>query len=368
MNAAGTICFVARQDFVTKPGGDTVQWQMYDRAAQAAGWRTVAWFDDKPRPPADVYHAFNIDRPLELYPKLRQAREAGRPFVLSTIHHPNPWLEKFRTLHPPGGRMGALFYRSPVGRSVAAGESVKELARLIRQGRFGHLADLVPGWSSRVRWLLREASAVTLLAGAERPWLERDFGVAIEPARAVVLPNWVEGISAVAGPVDVEAARDAILVVARIEARKNVLQTARWLESAGLKTLFLGRPNPNEPDYAREFEQVVGGARHVRWVPGVPRETLAGFYGVGRTLLNASYVEVSPLVDIEALAQGCPVITTRYALHHELLPAGTPQVDPYHEASVIAAVRQPTARRAPKLVTDPGACREILLRCYAAIR
>jgi len=364
MSVAGTVCFVARLDFVTKPGGDTVQWQMYDRAARDAGWSTVCWFGDEPMPDADVYHAFNIDRPLELYPKLRRVREADRPFVLSTIHHPNAWLEKFRAAHPPGGHLGAVFYRSPVGRSVAAGESIKELARLLRQGRIGRVPDLVPGWSARVRWLLREAAAVTLLAGAEGPWIERDFGAALDPRRTVILPNWVEGISAPAGVPDVEAARDAILVVARIEARKNVLQAARWLERAGVRALFLGRPNPNEPGYARAFEQAVGMARHVRWIPGVPRETLAGYYAAGRALLNPSFVEVSPLVDIEALAHGCPVITTRYALHHELLPAGIPQVDPYDEATVLAAVPNPPARMPPRLVTDPAACRRTLLETY----
>jgi hypothetical protein len=32
-------------------------------------------------------------------------------------------------------------------------------------------------------------------------------------------------------------------------------------------------------------------------------------------------------VDVEALALGCPIATTRYAAHHELLPADTPVCD-----------------------------------------
>lgn len=365
-----TVCFVARLDFESKPGGDTVQWHMYRRAAEEAGWTTLAWFDDRPRPDAALYHAFNIDRPLELYPKLRAATRAGRPYVLSTIHHPNAWLEKFRTAQPPSGRLGRLLYRSPLGRSVAATESVKEVARLWQQRRLGRIADLLPGWSARVRWLLRHAARITLLSSTEAVHLRQDFGYAARPGQAVVVPNWVEGIAAPGtAPTDAltEQAREAVLVVGRIEARKNSLNLARLLERSGTKALFIGRPNPNESGYAGEFAALVARCRHVRWIPGVPRETLAAFYRVGRFLLNGSYVEVSPLVDIEALLCGCPVATTRYALHHELLPPGTPVVDPYDETTLAQVLAEPPARTAPRVVIEPAVAKEALLQAYAAL-
>lgn len=365
-----SVCFVARLDFTTKPGGDTVQWQMYDRVAREAGWRTVTWFGDEPRPEADVYHAFNIDRPLELYPKLRAVRRAGRPYLLSTIHHPNGWLEKFRTRHPPGGRLGRWLYRSPLGRSIPATEAVKEVARLLQQRRLACLADLFPGWSSRVCWLLKNAAGITLLSPAEAGFIESDFGYSGPGGQSVVLPNWVEGIAGTEGEVPVaqlEQARDAILVVGRIEARKNTVGVARLLEQAGEKALFVGRPNPNEPEYEADFKAATGSAQFVRWIPGVPRSTLAAFYREGRMLLNASYVEVSPLVDIEALACGCPVITTRHALHHALLPAGTPVVDPYDGDNVLAAVKSVVARDVAREVIDPARCKATLLGLYASV-
>ena len=83
-----TVCFVARGDFESRPGGDTMQWRMYERVVREAGLRPITWFDNSSIPPADVYHAFNVDRPLELYPKLAEVKCRGRPFILSTIHHP----------------------------------------------------------------------------------------------------------------------------------------------------------------------------------------------------------------------------------------------------------------------------------------
>ena len=41
------------------------------------------------------------------------------------------------------------------------------------------------------------------------------------------------------------------------------------------------------------------------------------------------------MVDVEALALGCPVSTTMYAMHHQLLPPDTPLCDPYDDRSIL---------------------------------
>ncbi len=130
-----TICFVASSHIESSPGGDTVQWRMYDRAAREAGLKTRTWFDNSPVPQADVVHAFNVDRPLGIYPKLVQAKRLGIPVILSTIHHPHEWLARARRFEPPAGVLGRLLCRSPVGRSVPFTEAARELAMLVRGRR-----------------------------------------------------------------------------------------------------------------------------------------------------------------------------------------------------------------------------------------
>jgi len=127
-----TVCFVARGDFESMPGGDTMQWRMYERVVREAGLSPTTWFDDSSIPPADVYHAFNVDHPLELYPKLAEVKRRGRPFILSTIHHPHEWLTKYYST----GARGSLLYRSALGRSIPAPET-RSNSNLVVRRRLG---------------------------------------------------------------------------------------------------------------------------------------------------------------------------------------------------------------------------------------
>ena len=124
-----TVCFVARSDFESRPGGDTVQWRMYERVAREAGLRATTWFDDLSIPPADVYHAFNVDRPLELYPKLAEVKRRGRPFILSTIHHPHEWMTKYYMSQPSGALSGACYAVRRWGAQCPLGRRSGKLSR-----------------------------------------------------------------------------------------------------------------------------------------------------------------------------------------------------------------------------------------------
>ena len=352
---------------MSKPGGDTVQWHMYDKVATDAGFQTVTWFESGPTPVADLYHGFNIDRPLELYPRLRKVRAMGKPYVLSTIHHPHAWVERFRRAHPPGGLCGKLLYRSPLGYSTPAVESLKEWVRLIRTWRTKEAVDLHPTWSKRVMWLLRNAATLTLLAPVEADYLATDFGFKDPRTDVMTLPNWVMGTGAPQGSPPIEFADLAtppVIVVGRVEARKNVLGLCRLAEAAERTLVVVGRPNPNEAGYAAELSSTLATSRFVRWIPGVARERMGSIYGHASHLLNGSFVEVSPLVDVEALSHGCPVVTTRYALHHALLPRGTPVCDPYEDDDVIRHLKWRPVRIPAVQAVDPDECTSRLTSLY----
>lgn len=365
-----TICFIARRDFLDLPGGDTTQWRIYEQTAKEAGFSAVTWFRDEPMPAADVYHAFNIDQPLEIYPRLRRVKRRNKPFVLTTIHHPNAWMNRFRRENPYAGRAAKAVYRSALGNSRACVESLKEISLLYRQAKPAHFRDLWPSWNSRVNWILRHADSVQLVSRRAADYVKEDFGYSCDSDRTIILANWIDKKCAEHIPMP-DAIRSMseppILVAGRIEARKNALRIARLAEQVSRPLVFVGRPNPNEREYEVEFRNSISGSRFVRWVPGVPPEQMAGFYAHSSFLLNASYVEVSPLVDIEALLYGCPVATTRYALHHEHLPADTPVCDAYKDQDIIRLLDWRPCRLPPYCAVEPAESKKQLLSVYARL-
>jgi glycosyltransferase involved in cell wall biosynthesis len=236
-----------------------------------------------------------------------------------------------------------------------------------QEGRLARLADLMPSWIKRVRWLLEKADRVALLSRQEGASVEEDFAYKMRPEQALVVPNWVEGLG------EATAERPAIfndlpeapvLVVGRIEPLKNSLRVCRLAERARRHVVFIGRPLHESSAFCAVFESEMRRSRYCRWIRGVPRSTLATFYRHGSFLLNASYVEVSPLVDIEALALGCPIATTKYALHHEWLPPDTPICDPYDDASILERLAWRPHRLSPRHVVDREACAAELVRAW----
>lgn len=367
-----TVCFVARGDFESIPGGDTVQWRMYERVVREAGLRPTTWFDNSPIPPADVYHALNIDAsgPLELYPKLAEVKRRGRPFILSTIHHSNEWLTKYYRSQLSDRVFRRLLYGSPLGRSMPARETLREIVTVARDRNFARVLHLVPSWGRRVRWLLRNADRIMLLTGAEATYVQKDFDYEIPRHQQVVVPNWSEGLGdASAGKPDGFAGlpEPPVLVVGRIEPRKASLRISRLAERARRHVVFVGRPRDGYEAFARAFQTAVQQSQYSRWIPGVPRSTLSAFYRHSSFLLNSSFVEVSPLVDAEALALGCPVSTTKYAVHHELLPPDTPLCDPYDELSILDRFQWRPARFPPRQLVDREMCARVLVDTYLAL-
>ena len=365
-----TVCFVARGDFESRPGGDTMQWRMYERVVREAGLRPTTWFDNSPIPPADVYHALNVDRPLELYPKLAEVKRRGRPFILSTIHHPNEWLTKYYTSQLPRGVLGSLLFRLALGRSRPALETIREIVTVARDRRIDRFLHLVPSWRRRVRWLLRNADRIMLLTGSEATYVQRDFDYEIPLHQQVIVPNWSEGLGdASAGKPDafVDVPEPPVLVVGRIEPRKGSLRISRLAERARRHVVFVGLPLNGDGAYARAFHVAVQRSQYSKWIAGVPRSMLAAFYRHSSFLLNVGFVEVSPLIDVEALALGCPVSTTKYAMHHELLPPDTPLCDPYDDLSILERFQWRPARFPPRQLVDRAMCARRLVDTYLAL-
>jgi glycosyltransferase involved in cell wall biosynthesis len=102
---------------------------------------------------------------------------------------------------------------------------------------------------------------------------------------------------------------------------------------AGGENRFLSEQELKEPE-------ALGIAEWVRWPGWVEQEDLAGFYALAEALLLPSLFESCGLPVLEAMAAGCPVVTTDRYGTKELAEGAAILVNPDSVESIAAGIRQ----------------------------
>ncbi len=151
-------------------------------------------------------------------------------------------------------------------------------------------------------------------------------------AKIAVVPNAVEEIFVPEGR---RAEGDYALAVGTLEPRKNLARIAAAVEG---ELRVVG---------ARGWGGVEPPA-NVVWLGEVDDDELARLYRGARCLVYASLYEGFGIPVAEALACGCPVVTSAASAMSELAGADATYVDPYDVASIRAGVEAafaPTPRR-----------------------
>jgi len=150
--------------------------------------------------------------------------------------------------------------------------------------------------------------------------------------RIAVVPNAIEDLFTPGGP---RAEGDYVLAVGTLEPRKNLERIARAVEGE-LRVVGARGWGGVEP------------ARNVTWLGDVPDEELASLYRGARCLVYASLYEGFGIPVAEALACGCPVVTSAGSPMAELAGADAALVDPGDVESIragIARAKPTTPRR-----------------------
>ncbi|HET9466010.1 MAG TPA: glycosyltransferase family 1 protein [Gemmatimonadales bacterium] len=102
---------------------------------------------------------------------------------------------------------------------------------------------------------------------------------------------------------------------------------------AGGENRFLSEKELREPE-------VLGIAQWVRWPGWVEQEDLAGFYALAEALLLPSIFESCGLPVLEAMAAGCPVLTSDRYGTKELAEGAAVLVDPESVDSIASGMRR----------------------------
>jgi glycosyltransferase involved in cell wall biosynthesis len=176
------------------------------------------------------------------------------------------------------------------------------------------------------------AAAARVIAVSEFTKRELVTLLRVPEDRVTVIPNGVEDVFTPDGP---RADGDYMLAVGTLEPRKNLARIAAAVDGelrvVGVRGWGGVDPPPN-----------------VTWLGEVPDDRLAELYRGARCLVYASLYEGFGIPVAEALACGCPVVTSRGSAMEELAGSEGVYVDPESVDSIregIARVTKPVPRR-----------------------
>jgi glycosyltransferase involved in cell wall biosynthesis len=191
--------------------------------------------------------------------------------------------------------------------------------------------------------VVRAASRLVAVSEFTRRELVELLGA--EPDKIRVVPNGVEDVFTPDGP---QAAGDYVLAVGTLEPRKNLARIAQAVDG---ELRVVG---------ARGWGGVEPPA-NVTWLGDVSDEELAALYRGARCLVYASLYEGFGIPVAEALACGCPVVTSEGSAMAELAGPDATYVDP----TSVESIRDGIARAFPPAPRRVAAWPEVAARTQA---
>jgi glycosyltransferase involved in cell wall biosynthesis len=188
---------------------------------------------------------------------------------------------------------------------------------------------------------LRGAARVICLTGAMRDQVVAAFDV--PPEQIAVVPNGVDTDRFRPGPVGRRAARE-LLFVGRLTAQKNVLSAVEAMASLPDATLRIVGDGEQRTEVERRI--VTLGLSNVSVTGPATAADLVGYYQRATAVLLPSSHEGLPLVLLEAMAAGVPVVCSALPELAETGGDAVVTVDRPDGPDLAAAVRT--------LLDDPG--------------
>lgn len=301
------ICFLTRVDAFDKNGGDTYQLQMYQKHLQENHHEVLIVTSLNIPQGFDKYVLVNIDRPIELlwYYSLLQVRKLESKTFLLSIHHSYKAIDFFEE-HIRGGKIKLI---NKFAKSFFQREKVKNFIRLLKYRVLlkPALTHIFKDYKKSINDMIEHLPAVIIIAEDECKDIENDFNVKIN--NAILVKNGVE--LQVDDFIQNEIVQDIdVLICGRIESRKNSLAIAKFFSDKAYKVAFVGALNQNDPDYAKSFLNVIELSEYVDYLGRVNSQDMPAIYRRSKLHLSASWFEVASLVDLEAYAYGCRVISS----------------------------------------------------------
>lgn len=334
------IAYCMRVDVFDKPGGDLHQIKEYIRAGQNRGADGKVLYHGEVVTDMraelsgfDIIHLTNIDRPVEASIFSRRAQAAGKPVVISSIHHAYSDIERYER-EGRGGLIGLVsgvlgFANLELLRSIVRSMAYPQLLRPT-------LKLALRGIRNSQASILEKSARIFVLTHKEKKDIIADFGIS-ENSNFELLRNGLQNLDCPKGSEPGIPRVWDVCVVARIEARKNQIAILNAVNELGLRAVFVGAPNENHGRFCDRFKRLIGESRS-DYLGAVPYEQVSALMRAANIHVSASWFEVSSLVDLEAYLCGCCVVSSACGGTKEILGENAIYVDPGFEESIISGI------------------------------
>ncbi|MNC21722.1 Glycosyl transferases group 1 [compost metagenome] len=301
------ILFVLRIDASIKGGGDLVQAKHYQKILEEELTCKVYFAHDLTKSELknvewDVVQLFNISRLHENMTTIAELRY--KRILLTPILQP-----------------GFIF-------------DFKALIKTIIRGLLWRTFSLTLARQS-TNTILQQFDGFVFLSDSEKKAFFLQFPILNKKENTIFHNGVAEGLTIGAQPRIFD-----FIIVGRVEPKKRVIEAIDTVSTVTPKPLLLcvGGVNWYHPIYcAKFFLRVLRG--NVVYLGKKESAAVFQFMRMTKTLLNFSELEVSPLVDLEALACGCNVISTIYSFPHQPISNHYERIDVKIEELCVRAIR-----------------------------
>ena len=298
----------------------------------------------------DLIHVFQMDWTPETYFYAKRAKGAGKPLVLSPIHHSVKEVTRFDDEYAFGFRkLISTFFKEQHHR-----DTWKNIYRSLKDRRKlkPTIYSIFLGLENMHKKTLAMSDVVLVQTEAEARDLVKTYGVKIKYVNVSngVGKHFVDTID-YESPLDIEG---YILVVGRVEARKNNLNIIEAVKNfmreneVDTNLVFVGGKNANHGSFLKEFDSEVAKHSWVTYVPHTPWEEMPGLYHSAKVLISASWFETSGLTILEALFSGANAVAAGERAK-EIVGDLVSYCDPGDVRSITKAIEEAYSAPPPKV-------------------
>jgi glycosyltransferase involved in cell wall biosynthesis len=258
--------------------------------------------------------------------------------ILAPVRLPLDGVDVYSTLIAPAVRPApAIVAHFKTMHAFTTPDAVRPLVRWYRQKGYPHTAKV----------------ADAIIINSESLRAEVDHYLDVDPAKLHLIPEAVD--HDLFKPGDPDEARDHlaqrydvrgpfVLFVSSLWPYKNCDGLLRAFARADLPDHRLVVVGPGR-DVAyvtelRALAETLGIAHRVDWVGGVPLEETVHFYRAASVFAYPSYNETFGLPILEAMASGCPVVTSDCSAMPETAGGAALLADPKDAESIAAALEE----------------------------